>query len=187
MESSTTAFSSTPCVSGGGERTAPSDARVNELIDTLRPVDEFTAADEPRIPVRKQLFEQLCSLVDPSNSYDLCQWINLTGYTDADWGSDITDRKSISGFIFVCNGPISWSSKKQQTVALSSMEAEYMAVTHAAREAYWIRHSSLSLVSLKKNQLNSTSTTKLLLLSPTTRTFIVAPSTSTSDITTFAT
>ena len=64
-----------------------------------------------------------------------------TAYSDADWGADINDRKSISGYVFIfAGGPIAWSSKKQTTVALSSMEAEYMALTHAAQEATWLRN-----------------------------------------------
>ena len=66
--------------------------------------------------------------------------VNLEGYTDADWGSDPTDRRSISGYIFTVNGtPISWSSKRQATTALSSTEAEYMAATLATKEAMWLR------------------------------------------------
>jgi hypothetical protein len=66
--------------------------------------------------------------------------IKLEGYTDADWGSDSTDRRSTSGYIFTVNGtPISWSSKRQATIALSSTEAEYMAATQAAKEAVWLR------------------------------------------------
>ena len=63
----------------------------------------------------------------------------LRGYSDSDWGSNLSDRRSTTGFIFTLGGPITWSSKKQPTVALSSMEAEYMAVSHAAREALWLR------------------------------------------------
>jgi hypothetical protein len=63
----------------------------------------------------------------------------LEGYSDADWAADLADRRSISGFVFTLGGPISWSSKKQATVSLSSMEAEYMAMTHATREAIWLR------------------------------------------------
>ena len=75
---------------------------------------------------------------------------SLEGFTDADWGSDINDRKSISGFLFQFLGPISWSSKKQATTALSSMEAEYMALTHATREAIWLR-SCLSKLHLPQS------------------------------------
>ena len=46
-------------------------------------------------------------------------------YSDADWGSNPNDQKSISGNIFLmAGGPISWTSKKQPTIALSSMEAD---------------------------------------------------------------
>ncbi|QRV77015.1 Retrovirus-related Pol polyprotein from transposon TNT 1-94 [Ceratobasidium sp. AG-Ba] len=63
-----------------------------------------------------------------------------TGYSDADWGTSHLDRKSISGNCFLLGGAaISWSSRKQPTVALSTMEAEYMALTHASTQALWIR------------------------------------------------
>jgi Reverse transcriptase (RNA-dependent DNA polymerase) len=65
----------------------------------------------------------------------------LHGYVDADWASDVNDRKSTSGFVFMLAGrAISWSSKKQQTVALSSTEAKYMAGAHAAKEATWLKN-----------------------------------------------
>ncbi|XP_075163214.1 uncharacterized protein LOC142235845 [Haematobia irritans] len=57
----------------------------------------------------------------------------LYGFADADWASCNTDRKSYTGYIFFMNGcAISWESKKQKTVALSSTEAEYMAMSNAA-------------------------------------------------------
>src|SRR6202041_582180 len=60
--------------------------------------------------------------------------------SDADWGVNMNDRKSISGYIFqMANGLISWQSKKQPTVALSSMEAEYMAESLATRQIIWLR------------------------------------------------
>src|SRR5271170_3957643 len=62
------------------------------------------------------------------------------GFSDADWASDRTDRKSILGYVFTLGGgAIAWSSKKQQTVTLSSTEAEYMAVTRASQHAIWLR------------------------------------------------
>ena len=62
------------------------------------------------------------------------------GFSDADWASDRTDHKSISGYVFTLGGgAIAWSSKKQQTVALSFTEAEYMAVTRASQHAIWLR------------------------------------------------
>ncbi|QRW07679.1 Reverse transcriptase [Ceratobasidium sp. AG-Ba] len=62
------------------------------------------------------------------------------GYSNADWGSSLLNRKSISGNCFLLGGAsVSWSSKKQPTVALSTMEAEYMALAHASTQALWIR------------------------------------------------
>jgi len=61
--------------------------------------------------------------------------LRIDSYADADWGSNLVDRKSTTGYIFMMNGgPISWTSRKQSTVALSTMEAEYMALSDAARE-----------------------------------------------------
>jgi len=63
----------------------------------------------------------------------------LTGYSDADWGGDKDTRRSTGGFLFnVGSGIVSWSSKRQPTVALSSCESEIMAETQAAKEAIWL-------------------------------------------------
>ncbi|KAI5323652.1 hypothetical protein L3X38_032724 [Prunus dulcis] len=65
---------------------------------------------------------------------------HLVGYTDSDWAGAIDDRKSTSGHVFFLGSKvISWSSKKQSTVALSTTEAEYISATSAACEAVWIR------------------------------------------------
>ena len=65
---------------------------------------------------------------------------NLAGYSDADWAGDINDRKSTSGYVFMLSGSaISWRSKKQTSVALSTAEAEYIALSSAAQEAIWLR------------------------------------------------
>ena len=70
----------------------------------------------------------------------------LVGYSDASWASDANDRKSVSGYIFTLAGaPISWRSKKQTTVALSTAEAEYIALSAAAQEAVWLQNLMLGL------------------------------------------
>lgn len=65
---------------------------------------------------------------------------NVSGFSDADWGQNRQDRRSVSGYAFLlADGIISWSSKRQPTVALSTMEAEYLALAHACKEALWLR------------------------------------------------
>ena len=59
---------------------------------------------------------------------------------DADWANCVDDRRSYTVYVFILGGcPISWESRKQRTVALSSTEAEYMALTEAAEEAVYIQ------------------------------------------------
>lgn len=66
---------------------------------------------------------------------------DLVGYSDADWASDVDGRRSITGFVFMLQGgPLNWSSRKQQTVALSTTEAEYMALSSATQEAMYLRN-----------------------------------------------
>lgn len=63
---------------------------------------------------------------------------DLQTYTDSDWGSCIDDRKSRSGYTLLLSGAaITWESKKQNIVALSSAEAEYIALSSATREVIW--------------------------------------------------
>ena len=67
---------------------------------------------------------------------DLC----MISYSDADWGSDLDERKSTSEYAFLLNnGAITWSSKKQPCIALSTMEVEYVACSAAVQEAIWLR------------------------------------------------
>ncbi|XP_033222505.1 secreted RxLR effector protein 161-like [Belonocnema kinseyi] len=64
---------------------------------------------------------------------------NLRGYNYADWGNCIIDRRSYTGSTFILSGAkISWESRKQRTVALSSTEAEYMSITNAAKEEIYL-------------------------------------------------
>ena len=73
--------------------------------------------------------------------YNATNPTDLIGYSDADWAGDVDDRKSTSGYVFqICGGAVSWRSKKQSCVALSTAEAEYMALASATQEAIWMKH-----------------------------------------------
>ncbi|XP_033253947.1 secreted RxLR effector protein 161-like [Drosophila miranda] len=64
----------------------------------------------------------------------------VKGFADADWANDKLDRKSYSGYVFFLAGSaFSWTSAKQSVVAMSSTEAEYVALSTAAREAVYLQ------------------------------------------------
>ena len=63
----------------------------------------------------------------------------LTGYCDSDFARDVDDRRSTTGYLFIQSGsPISWSTSKQKSVAVSTSESEYLALSNAVREALFL-------------------------------------------------
>jgi hypothetical protein len=67
-------------------------------------------------------------------------WAEITAYSDSNWGGDRDNRRSTGGYVFCIGaGAVSWSAKQQPTPALSSLEAEYMALTQATKEALWLK------------------------------------------------
>ena len=66
---------------------------------------------------------------------------NLVGCSDSDWGRDLDERKSITGFVFFMGDTsFTWSSKKQSIVTLSSCEAEYVAANSVVYHLIWLRN-----------------------------------------------
>lgn len=79
---------------------------------------------------------------------------SLRGFSDSDYGGCIDDSKSTTGYVFnLGSGAISWQTKKQNVVALSSAEAEYISLSMAGCQALWLRGI---LVTLGKYQINAT-------------------------------
>lgn len=78
---------------------------------------------------------------------------DLTGYSDSDWAGDLDTRRSTSGYVFLLAGAaISWKSRRQPTVALSSTEAEYMAIAETVKEAIWLRRLFSEITQSSKPQ-----------------------------------
>ncbi|KAK9870289.1 hypothetical protein WA026_006376 [Henosepilachna vigintioctopunctata] len=82
---------------------------------------------------------KMMSIVYDSNT-------ELIGYSDSDFAGDIDTRKSTTGYLFLMNGgPVTWASRKQNTIALSTTESEYMAACDAAKEILWIKQFLLDI------------------------------------------
>ena len=65
--------------------------------------------------------------------------IRLVGFADSDWAGFTDSRKSTEGYVFsLCGGAVSWKSKKETVVALSTCEAEYISICSATKEAVWL-------------------------------------------------
>ena len=95
---------------------------------------------ELHMTAAKRVLRYLKQTRDPNLTYVKDSPKAIIGYSDADWAGDVQDRRSSSGNVFLLGGgAITWSSRKQSSVALSTVEAEYMALSVATQEAVWLR------------------------------------------------
>nr|CAH7744961.1 unnamed protein product [Callosobruchus chinensis] len=102
-----------------------------ELFNNCYTKEHWTAAN--------RVLRYLKGTIDYSIVYKHDE-LSLRGFVDVDWANCPDDRHSFTGFSFVLSsGPITWESKKQATVALSTTEAEYMGATEAAKEAIYLK------------------------------------------------
>lgn len=93
----------------------------------------------------KHVFRYLCGTKDYGLNFTRQPSTSIAAYSDADWGGH-ESRKSTTGYIYICSGsPISWASKLQRTVALSTTEAEYYAIVEAIKEGIWLHSLSNEL------------------------------------------
>jgi hypothetical protein len=82
----------------------------------------------------KRIFRYLQGMLKMKLQFGATPSKEVLGYCDVDWGGDLEDRRSTTGFVFMIGGgAISWSSKRQLTITLSTTEAEYMANTQATK------------------------------------------------------
>lgn len=95
---------------------------------------------KPQLETAKRILKYVNSTYDMGLLYKKGADFSLLGFTDADLGGDLDDRRSTSGYVFSCGSAcVSWCSKKQDSVSLSTTEAEYKASTLAAQECTWLR------------------------------------------------
>jgi hypothetical protein len=111
----------------------------------------LNATSEFQIHYRRFPSSHLYNSYSPApNSHRRNTHITIIGYTDSDWAGNLTTRKSVGGCVFglgyintsqelVMSGLIHWQAKSQSVVALSTLEAEYIACSHATRESLWLR------------------------------------------------
>ncbi|GKV33525.1 hypothetical protein SLEP1_g42028 [Rubroshorea leprosula] len=110
---------------------------------------------ELHLQTAKRILRYLCGTADFGLFYKKADQTDLAGFTDSDYAGDLDDRKSTSGFVFMLgSGAISWSSKKQPIVTLSTTEAEYVAATSCACQVIWLRRI---MEELELNQHEATS------------------------------
>jgi hypothetical protein len=88
----------------------------------------------------KRILRYLCFTMEIGFKIDKCQSTHVSAFFDTDWAGDINDPWSTSGFtIFLRSNLISWSARKQATVSISSMEAEYKSLANATAEVMWVQ------------------------------------------------
>ncbi|KAE8706056.1 Detected protein of unknown function [Hibiscus syriacus] len=89
----------------------------------------------------KRILRYLKGTIDFGLFYSVSNDYKLVGYSDSDWGGDIDNRRSTTGFVFFMGDiAFTWMSKKQPIVTLSTCEAEYVAATSCVCHAIWLRN-----------------------------------------------
>ncbi|KAE8202605.1 hypothetical protein CF327_g7816 [Tilletia walkeri] len=93
---------------------------------------------EEHLMAAKRVLRYLAGTRDLVLRFRHSELAQLVGYSDSDHGADTSTRRSVSGYVFYIYGnPVTWRSKLQDTVSISSTEAEYIALSEATREAIW--------------------------------------------------
>ncbi|KAG6436667.1 hypothetical protein SASPL_101569 [Salvia splendens] len=89
----------------------------------------------------KRILRYIKGTLNEGILYPSNQEVKLVGYSDSDWGRDLDERKSTTGYCFyIGDGVFTWSSKKQAIVTLSTCEAEYVAASSTVCHCIWLRN-----------------------------------------------
>jgi hypothetical protein len=113
----------------------------NDIAPAVGLVSRFNhAPQKPHMDAVNHILRYVRGTLDFGLCFQRGEDSVLSGYVDADWAGDRDDRKSTTGYVFMLGStPITWRSQKQACVACSSTEAEYVALSSAAREGMWLR------------------------------------------------
>jgi len=96
--------------------------------------------NKPHLDAVKQILRYVKGTINFGILYKETKDCQVMGYCNADYARDCGTRRSTIGYFFsLGSGPISWCSKRQPTVALSSTEAEYRSAAMAAQESTWLK------------------------------------------------
>jgi len=112
-----------------------------DIAQAVSVVSKFNANPSvSHLTAVKRVLRYLKGTVNLALKYNQTESRALVGFSDADWAGDQDDRRSTTGNVFLLGGgAVSWLSKKQSTVALSTAVAEYVALSQAAQECVWLR------------------------------------------------
>lgn len=112
-----------------------------DLAHTVTLLSQFSSCpNHIHLVAAKRVLRYLKGTIDWTLNFPQANDSILHGYSDSSYGNFIDDRRSCSGYLFrLGEASISWSSKKQKTTALSTTEAEYMALSDTARHMIWMQ------------------------------------------------
>ena len=124
--------------------------------DILFPVSVLSrfmhCASELHLKAAKRVMRYIKGTINFGVKYYQVQDFKLLGFSDSDWAGSFDDMKSTSGYCFsMGSGVFFWSSKKQEVVAQSTAEAEFIAIVTAVNQAIWLRNIMVDL-GLKQDQ-----------------------------------
>ena len=114
----------------------------------------------------KRILRYLKGTLDDGILLVKSEMLTLTGFSDADWGNDLVDRRSTTGHcVYLGDNLVSWNSKKQHSVSRSSTESEYRSLASVAAEIIWIQtllsELKIKLPAIPKVWCDNTSTISL--------------------------
>ena len=108
---------------------------------------------EIHLQAAKRILRYVKGTIDYGVKFDKCQEFKLYGFSGSDWVGSVDDLKSTSGYCFsLGSGVFSWCTKKQEIIAQSTVEAEFIAATAAVNQALWLKKILCDLSLQQKNK-----------------------------------